>query len=48
MRLAKHDKLHDMINELAESIVSIRREQEYMVIRERTHRMSMSLALQVW
>ncbi|EDQ92602.1 uncharacterized protein MONBRDRAFT_34870 [Monosiga brevicollis MX1] len=34
-----HDNLHEMIQELAEQVVTVRREQEYMVIRERTHRM---------
>eukprot|EP00730_Choanoeca_flexa_P007703 TRINITY_DN12378_c0_g1_i13.p4 TRINITY_DN12378_c0_g1~~TRINITY_DN12378_c0_g1_i13.p4 ORF type:complete len:188 (+),score=13.08 TRINITY_DN12378_c0_g1_i13:4779-5342(+) len=33
----KHDKLHDMVQELAESVVTIRREQEYMFVRERVH-----------
>eukprot|EP00049_Salpingoeca_infusionum_P017866 m.354714 g.354714 ORF g.354714 m.354714 type:complete len:201 (-) comp17086_c0_seq1:186-788(-) len=35
----KHDKLHQMIAELSESIVTIKREQDYMMVRERTHRM---------
>eukprot|EP00056_Hartaetosiga_gracilis_P014559 m.240835 g.240835 ORF g.240835 m.240835 type:complete len:206 (+) comp16165_c0_seq1:303-920(+) len=35
----KHDKLHDMVEELAESVMAVKREQDYMTIRERTHRM---------
>jgi len=33
-----HDKFHTLTNELAEAIVSIKREQDYMIVRERTHR----------
>eukprot|EP01147_Barroeca_monosierra_P008504 gene8504-970_t len=35
----QHDKLHDMIEELSEAVMNVKREQEYMLVRERTHRM---------
>ncbi|EGD82239.1 transmembrane emp24 domain-containing protein 2 [Salpingoeca rosetta] len=35
----KHDKLHDMVEELAEAVMAVKREQDYMIVRERTHRM---------
>lgn len=35
-----HDKLHDMVRELSEALYNVKREQEYMEHRERTHRKS--------
>ncbi len=37
---ADHDKLHDMVRELSEGMFNIKREQEHMEHRERTHRKS--------
>lgn len=34
----KHDKLHEMVRELSESLYNIRREQNQMEYREATHR----------
>lgn len=36
-----------MVNELAEAVVSIKREQDYMIVRERTHRQSRSCTTRV-
>lgn len=38
-----HDKLHDLIEELDEALHGVKREQEYMDVREKTHRLSMLL-----
>lgn len=39
-RAEKHDKLHDSVRELAESLYNVKREQSLMDVREHTHRQS--------
>ncbi len=41
----EHDKLHDMVEELEEAVMSVKREQDYMLIRERVHRSSLCFFL---
>jgi hypothetical protein len=39
-RLAHHNKLEELVDELSASLNSVKREQEFMEVRERIHRAS--------